>query len=174
MRSAGAELYRHVHGDHRRRRRRSSSPATRRFSAAPERARGEAGGAIAACFAAEVGCALDDGERRAADAPPTARCAAAATALAAARATFRDEFPTRLRRTSARRAGVWRSASADQLRACAADGLPTTTLGDLADCVFRDAVCPVTRALGELAAGGAASLARRGALPAELACAAIP
>jgi hypothetical protein len=57
------------------------------------------------------------------------------------------------------------------MAACAADGLPTTTLGDVADCVFRAAACPVSRAFGELAAGGSASLVARGGLPAELACA---
>ncbi len=139
---------------------------------APERARAEAGGAISTCFASEVGCSLG-GNAASCQSATDGQCATAATALASARTSFRDAFPSAcVGRPPAELALAL--GFSDQLAACAAEGLPTTTLADVADCVFRAAACPVTRALGELAAGGVASLASRGALPAELACAALP
>lgn len=140
---------------------------------ASARAQGEAGDSIGACLAAEVGCALADGGTASCRANADTRCASAASALAAARTSFRDDFPSVcIGRPPAEL--VLALGFSDAIADCAAAGLPTTTLGDVADCVFRDASCPVTRAYGELAAGGAASLIGRSGLPAELVCAGAP
>jgi len=140
---------------------------------AAARARAEAGASIGACLAAEVGCALADGDAASCRANADDQCASGANGLAAARASFRDGFlsvcvgrpPAEL---------VLALGFSVAIADCAAAGLPTTTLGDVADCVFRAASCPVTRAYGALAAGGAASLVGRSALPAELVCAGEP
>jgi cysteine-rich repeat protein len=140
---------------------------------AAARAQAEAGSSIGACLAAEVGCTLADADAASCRANADNQCTSAANALAAARVAFRDDFPSAcVGRPPAEL--VLALGFTDAIADCAADGLPTTTLGDVADCVFRDASCPVTRAYGELAAGGAASLVGRGALPAELVCAGAP
>ncbi len=134
------------------------------------RAQAEAGSSIGACLAAEAGCTVADGDPGSCRANADEQCTSAANALAAARASFRDDFPSVcVGRPPAEL--VVALGFSDVIAACAADGLPATTLGDVADCVFRSASCPVSRAYGDLAAGGAASLVGRSALPAELVCA---
>ncbi len=140
---------------------------------AAERARAEAGDATAACMHDETECVLADGDPASCRASADSQCTAAAGELTAARTSFRDAFPTVcVGRPPAELVLALELQS--QVAACNADDLPTTTLSDLADCVFRAAACPVTRAYGELGAAGSASLANRGAMPAELACAGAP
>lgn len=135
-------------------------------------ARVDAGAAIATCLEAEVGCTLADDPAGCHGAADT-QCTAAAHALATARTDFRNDFPTGCVGRPPAELALELGLSS-RLAACAAEGLPVTTLSDLADCVFRAAACPVTRAYGELAAGGSAALADRGAIPAEFTCAGAP
>jgi hypothetical protein len=134
------------------------------------RAHAATGDALAACMHAETACVLADGDATVCRAAADAQCATAAAELASARMSFRDDFPTACVGRPPAELVVGLGLQA-QVGACVGDGLPTTTLADLADCMFRAAACPVTRAYGELGAAGRASLAGRGGMPGELACA---
>lgn len=136
------------------------------------RLRRDAGDALAACLRRESECVFADGGAASCRAAADRACATAASEIATARAGFAADFPAAcVGRPPAEL--VVALAFQAQVAGCAEEGHATDTLGGLAECIFRTVACPVTRAYGALGAVGGTSLASRGALPAELACAEV-
>jgi cysteine-rich repeat protein len=128
--------------------------------------------AVERCLEAHVACTVASGGAVSCRDAADASCAAAASVIVASRRAFRDGFPEACVGRPPAELVVALGLDA-RLSACAAEGLPRTTLGDVADCVFRGVTCPVVRALGALAAGGAETLGTRDP-SAELECITVP